>query len=110
MSAKNITALLEESVHLVEQGTALSIDTTEALAIGVTNSRKSTEMVERIADSATQQVEALRQLMQGMEQISNVVQTNASTAEKSAFSAEELHGQAEELKVSVQRFRLREYR
>lgn len=107
VSAKNITALIEESVRLVEQGTALSIDTTEALAIGVAGSRKSTEMVERIADSATQQVEALRQLTQGMEQISNVVQTNASTAEKSAFSAEELHGQAEELKVSVQRFRLR---
>ncbi|MCI9381987.1 MAG: methyl-accepting chemotaxis protein [Dorea sp.] len=109
-SAKNITLLIEESVHLVEQGTALSIDTTEALAVGVSGARQSTELVERIADSAIQQVEALRQLRLGMEQISNVVQTNASTAEKSATSAEELHGQAEELKVSVQRFRLRDYR
>lgn len=109
-SAKDITALIEESVRLVEQGTALSIDTTEALAVGVAGSRKSTELVERIADSAIQQVEALRQLTLGMEQISSVVQTNASTAEKSAFTAEELHGQAEELKDSVQRFRLRGYR
>ncbi len=107
VSAKNITMLIEESMRLVEQGTALSVDTTEALAAGVAGARTSTELVERIADSATQQVEALRQLSLGMEQISNVVQTNASTAEKSAFSAEELHGQAEELKVSVQRFRLR---
>ena len=97
-------------MHLVEQGTAWSIDTTEALAVGVSGARQSTELVERIADSAIQQVEALRQLRLGMEQISNVVQTNASTAEKSATSAEELHGQAEELKVSVQRFRLRDYR
>lgn len=109
-SAKNITALIEESVRLVEQGTALSADTTEALAVGVSGARKSTELVERIADSATQQVEALRQLTLGMEQISSVVQTNAATAEKSASSAEELHGQAEELKVSVQKFRLRGYR
>ena len=108
-SAKNITALIEESVRLVEQGTALSADTTEALAVGVAGARKSTELVERIANSATQQVEALRQLTLGMEQISGVVQTNASTAEKSALSAEELHGQAEELKVSVQKFRLRGY-
>lgn len=106
-SAKNITTLIEESMRLVEQGTALSADTTEALASGVAGARKSTELVERIADSATQQVEALRQLTLGMEQISSVVQTNASTAEKSASSAEELHGQAEELKVSVQKFRLR---
>lgn len=109
-SAKNITALIEESVRLVEQGTALSVDTTEALAVGVAGARRSTELVERIADSATHQVEELRQLTLGMEQISSVVQTNASTAERSAFSAEELHGQAEELKVSVQRFRLRGYR
>lgn len=108
-SAKNITALIEESVRLVEQGTSLSADTTEALAVGVAEARRSTELVERIADSATQQVEALRQLTQGMEQISSVVQTNAATAEKSAFSAEELHGQAEELKVSVQKFRLRRH-
>ena len=107
VSAKNITMLIEESMRLVEQGTALSVDTTEALTAGVAGARTSTELVERIADSATQQVEALRQLTLGMEQISNVVQTNASTAEKSAYSAEELHGQAEELKVSVQRFRLR---
>ena len=109
-SAKNITTLIEESVRLVEQGTALSADTTEALAVGVAEARKSTQLVERIADSAIQQVEALRQLTLGMEQISSVVQTNATTAEKSAFSAEELHGQAEELKVSVQKFKLRGYR
>lgn len=106
-SAKNITALIEESIRLVEQGTSLSVDTTEALAVGVSGSRKSTELVERIADSAIQQVEALRQLTLGMEQISSVVQTNAATAEKSADSAEELHMQAEELKVSVEKFRLR---
>ena len=109
-SAKNITALIEESMRLVEQGTALTVDTTEALAVGVTGARNSTELVERIANSATQQVEALRQLTLGMEQISSVVQTNATTAERSATSAEELHGQAQELKVSVQRFRLRDYR
>lgn len=109
-SAKNITTLIEQSMRQVEQGTALSVDTTEALAVGVSGARKSTELVERIADSATQQVEALRQLTQGMEQISSVVQTNAATAERSAFSAEELHGQAEELKVSVEKFKLRRYR
>lgn len=107
-AAQNITGLIEDSMRLVEQGTSLSADTTQALAAGVAGSQKSTQLVERIAKSAAQQVNTLYQLTQGMEQISNVVQTNSATAEKSASSAEELLGQAQELKVSVQRFRLRE--
>ena len=94
-------------MDLVEHGSSLSADTTETLAIGVSGAQRSTELVERIAMSATKQAEALEQLTQGMDQISGVVQTNASTAEKSATSAKELLGQAEELKVSVQKFRLR---
>lgn len=108
-AAQNITSLIEDSIKLVQEGTALSADTTEALAAGVLGARRSTELVERIAESAEQQVEALRQLTQGMEQISDVVQTNAATAEKSAASASELLEQAHDLKGSVQKFQLRQY-
>ena len=106
-AAHDITKLIRDSMDLVEHGSSLSADTTETLAIGVSGAQRSTELVERIAMSATKQAEALEQLTQGMDQISGVVQTNASTAEKSATSAKELLGQAEELKVSVQKFRLR---
>ncbi len=106
-SAQNITELIENSIMLIQQGTALSADTTEALAAGVQGARKSTDLMERIADSALQQSESLRQLTLGMEQISEVVQTNASTAEKSAMSARELYNHAERMKTSVQQFKLR---
>ncbi len=106
-SAQNITELIENSIMLIQQGTALSVDTTEALAAGVQGARKSTDLMERIADSALQQSESLRQLTLGMEQISEVVQTNASTAEKSAMSARELYNHAERMKTSVQQFKLR---
>ncbi len=106
-AAKNITELIENSIKLVGQGSALSADTTQALAAGVAESHKATELVERIAESAVQQVQSLKQLTQGMEQIAEVVQTNAVTAEKSAASAEKLNSQAEELKISVHRFTLR---
>ena len=106
-AAHDITKLIRDSMDLVEHGSSLSADTTKTLAIGVSGAQRSTELVERIAMSATKQAEALEQLTQGMDQISGVVQTNASTAEKSATSAKELLGQAEELKVSVQKFRLR---
>ncbi len=106
-SAQNITELIQNSMKLVEQGTALSIDTTQALSAGVSGAQKSTELVGRIAESAMRQAQALEQLTQGMQQISEVVQTNAATAEESAESAQELYNQAEEMKGSVQKFRLR---
>ena len=107
MAAKDITELIENSIRLVKEGTVLSSDTKQALVKGVSGAHKSTELVERIAESAGQQVQALHQLTAGMKQISEVVQTNATMAEKSASSAEELYTQAEELKVSVERFQLR---
>ncbi len=106
-SAQNITELIESSMKLVEYGTTLSSDTTQALSKVVVSAQKSIEMVERIAESAKQQVQSLGQITQGMEQISEVVQTNAATAEQTAASAIELQNQAEELKVSVYRFHLR---
>lgn len=107
VSAQNITELIENSMKLVQQGTALSADTTQALSIGVSGAQKSTELIEQIAESAMQQAQSLRQLTQGMEQISEVVQTNAATAEESAASAQELYNQAKELKISVHKFQLR---
>lgn len=107
IAAQDITKLIETSMKFVEEGTSLSFETTKMLSTGVLGAQKATELVKRIAESALNQAESLKQLTQGMEQISNVVQTNASTAEKSALSARELSSQAEELKKSVQRFQLR---
>ncbi len=107
VAAKDIAELIENSMELVQQGETLSKETTEALSEGVSGAHTSTGLVERIAESAKQQAQAIHQVSAGMKQISDVVQTNAATAEKSASSAEELYSQAEELKNSVERFRLR---
>ena len=81
--------------------------TTESLATGVSGAQKSTKLVERIAKSAMQQSQSLRELTNGMEQISQVVQMNAEAAETSAAAAGELNGHAEELQKAVLRFQLR---
>ncbi len=107
VAAKDITRLIEDSLQLVRQGTALSEDTTTSLNSSVQNARQSADLIQRIADSAQQQAESLMQLSEGVEQISEVVQTNAATAEKSSVSANELFKRAEDLKKSVQRFKLR---
>ncbi len=108
-SAQDIAKLIETSMQLVSYGSRLSSDTTQALGEVISSSKKSTELVERIAESAVEQSTSLKQLTQGMEQISDVVQSNAATAEKSAASAQKLNDQAAELKRSVQRFQLRTF-
>ncbi len=108
-SAKNITKLIEESVHLVSYGTSLSEQTTSALDSVISSAEQTANIVERIAASATSQAQALQQITYGMEQISNVVQTNATTAEESALFAKNLEHQAEELKNSVQKFQLKKH-
>ena len=73
----------------------------------MSGAQKSTQLVERIAESAMQQSQSLRELTNGMSQISQVVQLNAETAETTASAAGELNGDAEELQKAVLRFRLR---
>lgn len=106
VSAQHITELIENSMKMIQNGTALSLDTTDALADVVVGAKQATDLIEQIAESAMQQSQSLHQLTMGMEQIAGVVQTNAATAEKSASSAQALYRQSEELKVSIQRFRL----
>lgn len=106
-SAKNIAELIENSIKQVQSGASLSVDTMEALTHVIAGGQQSTEMVERIAESAMQQAQSLEQVTEGMRQISDVVQTNAATAQESAASAEELQNRAKDLKVSVQKFQLR---
>ncbi|EOS39574.1 hypothetical protein C809_04645 [Lachnospiraceae bacterium MD335] len=106
-SAKNIAELIENSIKQVQSGASLSVDTMEALTHVIAGGQQSTEMVERIAESAMQQAQSLEQVTEGMRQISDVVQTNAATAQESAASAEELQNRAKDLKASVQKFRLR---
>lgn len=108
VSAQDIAELIENSMELVRYGSSLTTDTTNAILTVVSSAQKSTQLVDRIAESAQYQSQSLKQLTQGMEQISDVVQTNASTAQESAQSARELHQQAEELKISVHKFRLKQ--
>lgn len=106
-AAKNTTSLIENTLRLVQTGSDLTADTTQALLAVVSGAKESTDLVEEIAGSSNQQSEALQELMNGIEQISNVVQTNAASAEESAASAEELSTQAKTLKMAVHRFNLR---
>lgn len=106
-AAQNTSNLIENSLRMIKQGTALTTDTASSMDEVMVGAKRATELIGQIAESAVQQAQSLNQLTSGMDQISNVIQTNSTTAEESAQSAQELYGQAAGLKRAVQQFQLR---
>lgn len=105
-AAKETTALIENSVEQVENGSKIADETAKSLLRVVDSAKVVAETIERISLASNRQSEAIVQVTMGVEQISNVVQTNSATAEESAAASEELSGQALGLKELVQKFQL----
>lgn len=108
-AAKDITALIENSLQAVEKGSTLAASTSQSLNRIVETTAHSSQLVQQIATASNQQAEAINQVTQGMDQISSVVQNNSATSEESAAASEELSGQAQLLKTLVDRFQLKDY-
>ena len=107
-AAKNTTALIEETVSAVAEGSRLSTETEASLAKVVENSQKVLDAVINISQASEEQARAVSQVTVGIDQISSVVQTNSATAEESAAASEELSSQAQVLKRLVGQFKLAE--
>lgn len=106
-SAQNTTVLIENAIRAVENGTKIAEQTARSLDLIVEGAKKSTLLVDQIADASREQSSSIEQISLGVEQISAVVQTNSATAQESAASSEELSGQAQLLRELVSRFRLK---
>ncbi|SFC91589.1 methyl-accepting chemotaxis protein [Clostridium uliginosum] len=106
-AAKETTALIEDSIKKVEDGTKIANETAFALNEIVEGVTKSTTLVEEIAIASNEQASAIEQINQGINQVSQVVQTNSATAEESAAASEELSSQALILKKMVGKFTLK---
>ncbi len=105
-AAKNTTALIENSVRQVENGTKIADATAQSLHRVVARAEEVTKTVEKISVATNRQSDAISQVTLGVEQISSVVQTNSATAEESAAASEELSSQAQLLRDLVEKFRL----
>lgn len=107
-AAKSTTALIENAVAAVNNGTQIATDTAQSMASVVTKSGNVVERISAISMASQDQAEAIAQVTQGIDQISSVVQTNSATAEESAAASEELAGQASLLKTLISTFKLRD--
>lgn len=106
-AAKDTTALIENSMIQVENGTKIADETAKSLHEVVESAKSVSDAVEQISKVSNQQSDAIGQVTVGVDQVSSVVQTNSATAEESAAASEELSGQAQTMKALVGKFKLK---
>ena len=106
-ASENISALIENSLMAVKNGTQIADDTAQSLIQAVNDVNEMTGIIEQISEASSDQADSIAQIIVGIDQISSVVQTNSATAEESAAASEELSSQSQLMKSLVGRFKLK---
>ncbi len=105
-AAKQTTALIENSIRAINNGTMLAGKTGKSLVEIVDRTSETNDLINEIVKASSGQTVSVNQIKGGIEQISSVVQQNAATAENSAANSEELSGQVQLLNDLVNHFKL----
>jgi methyl-accepting chemotaxis protein len=106
-AAKEIKALIKDSVEKVQDGTQLvdtSSKTLETIVVGVKNTA---EIIAEISASSQEQASGIEQVNRAIMQMDGVTQSNAAQVEELSSTSQSLASQAEQLRNLVSRFTLR---
>ncbi|MGL5255938.1 MAG: methyl-accepting chemotaxis protein [Proteocatella sp.] len=103
-AAKNTTALIENSVRAVKDGSQIVSDTKESLEEVINAVRQITSMIQSISDSAMEEAEKIEYIRTAVDEINSVVHSNSAAAEQSSAASEELSGLAATLEMVAKRF------
>lgn len=98
-AAKEISGLAIKSVAIAENSGNLLQQLVPAI-------RKTTDLIQEVAASSSEQSTGVRQINKAMEQVDSLTQRNASSAEELSSTSEELAAQAESLQQLMTFFRL----
>jgi methyl-accepting chemotaxis protein len=105
-AAKEIKALISDSVERVEQGTSLVDQAGATMQAVVTSIRRVTDIMGEISAASTEQSAGVTQVGEAVSQMDQVTQQNAALVEESAAAAESLKVQAVQLVNAVAVFKL----
>ncbi len=103
-AAKEIKALIGDSVEKVEQGSRLAEEAGEAMGDIVASVELVVEIMGGIASASQQQSAGIEQVNQAVGQMDEMTQQNAALVEQAAAAAESLHEQAGRLVQAVSVF------
>lgn len=106
-ASRNTSALIENSLKAVENGTQIAGETAQALLQAVKDVTEMAGIIGQISEASSNQADSISQITMGIDQISSVVQTNSATAQESAAASEELSSQSQLMKGLVGKFRLK---
>jgi methyl-accepting chemotaxis protein len=107
-AAKEIKALINDSVGKVTEGTKLVDESGEVLRDIVGGVRKVTEVMTEIASSSREQASGIEQVNRAITVMDNMTQQNSALVEQATAAAEALSEQAQSLTQLIARYKVRE--
>ncbi|MBK8233472.1 MAG: MCP four helix bundle domain-containing protein [Candidatus Eisenbacteria bacterium] len=105
-AAKEIKALIQDSVRKVENGAELVNASGQTLSEIVTSVKRVTDIVQEIAAASREQSVGIDQVNTAVTQMDTVTQANASQTEELSATAETLSAKGRQLQTLVARFKL----
>ena len=105
-AAKEIKALIGDSVGKVEDGTRLVADAGRTMGDIVDQVSRVSQLITEISDASGEQTTGIDQVSDAVAQMDQVTQQNAALVEEAAAAAESLRVQADALARTVATFRL----
>ena len=105
-AAREIKALIGDSVGQVDTGTKLVEQAGTTMQAVLESIRRVTDMMTEISAASSEQTSGIEQINQAVTQMDTVTQQNASLVEEAAAAATALQEQAEKLSQVVSFFRL----
>ncbi|WP_298437165.1 methyl-accepting chemotaxis protein [Geobacter sp.] len=107
-AAKEIKALIEDSVGKVEDGSRLVTEAGSTMQEIVTSIKRVTDIMAEISAASLEQSSGIEQVNTAITQMDDVTQQNAALVEEAAAAAESLAEQAGAMVEMVSRFKLDE--
>ncbi|HEY0844106.1 MAG TPA: methyl-accepting chemotaxis protein [Noviherbaspirillum sp.] len=105
-AAKEIKALIQDSVEKVGAGSRLVDQAGATMENVVTSVKRVTDIMDEIASASVEQTAGIEQINQAIVQMDQVTQQNAALVEQAAAAAEAMQDQAAHLAQAVNVFKL----
>jgi len=106
-AAREIKALIEQSVGNVDAGSRLVGEAGETMGEIVTQVKRVADLIGEIGSATQEQTTGIGQVSEAVSQLDKVTQQNAALVEQAAAAADSLRGQAQHMNEVVGVFKLR---